>query len=284
MNQKRSQQVRWKFRGVSALACTATLTLATTACGNDNSTEQSTQSVVTEPSATEAPQSTAGTTQGNSDLCVLATALAGQEGIPTSDQLTMYKTLAPPEIADAANTAASAFLAAGGDLVRFYIAFANDDVAQSLTEINAWETVNCGIDHSDEPGAPLRGGATREREAGTTVVDVIATDFAFELGDETLTAGRTSLVLTNNGREAHFIELFKLAEGVTMEQVMLSENGGEGLIDGFWDSGAAAPGGTDEEVITLDLEPGTYGIACYISSADGVPHAMSGMTAQFTVV
>jgi plastocyanin len=209
--------------------------------------------------------------------------LAGQESFPTDDQLTRYQELAPPEIADAVNIAVPAFIAAGGDTVQFYKAFASDDVEQSLAEINAWETDNCGIDHSGEPGAPLAGGATREREDGATVVDVVATDYAFQLGSDAIAPGRTSLVLTNNGQEAHYIQLFKLAEGATVEQVMASQDGGDGLIEGSWDSGVAAPGGDDEEALTLDLEPGTYGIACFIGGADGTPHAFMGMTSEFTV-
>lgn len=255
------------------------------ACGSDedDAAEPSTQAASTDAPATEAPVATDASAQDDPAVCALATEMAGQESFPTDDQLTQYQELAPPEIADAVDIAAPAFIAAGGDMVKFFIAFADDDVEQSLAEINAWETDNCGIDHSDEPGAPLAGGATREQEDGATVVDVVATDFAFTLGSDAIAPGRTSLVLTNDGEEAHFIQLFKLAEGATMEQVMSSQDGGDGLIDGSWDSGVAAPGGADEEALTLDLEPGNYGIACFVSGADGTPHAFMGMTSEFTV-
>ena len=245
--------------------------------------EPSAQAATTDASVTAAPVATDSLPQDVVQICALATEMAGQDGFPTDDQLTEYQELAPPEIADAVNLAVPPFIAAGGDAVKFFIAFADDGVEQSLAAINAWETDNCGIDHSDEPGAPLAGGATREREDGATVVDVVATDYAFQLGTDAMAPGRTSLILTNDGREAHYMQVFKLADGATMDEVMSSPDGGDGLIEGFWDSGVAAPGGADEEALTLDLEPGTYGIACFIGAADGTPHAFMGMTSEFTV-
>lgn len=285
MIQRQNRHDGWRTRSVIAVACTTSLVLGLAACGSDEDDAGglSTQAASTDAPTTAAPAATDAPAQGDVPICALATEMAGQDGFPTNDQLTKYQELAPPEIADAVNLAAPAFIAAEGDTVKFYIAFANDDVEQSLAAINAWETDNCGIDHSDEPGAPLAGGATREREDGATVVDVVATDYAFQVGSDAMAPGRTSLVLTNNGQEAHYMQLFKLADGATMEQVMSSENGGDGLIDGSWDSGVAEPGGADEEALTLDLEPGTYGIACFVSGADGTPHAFMGMTSEFTV-
>ncbi len=45
----------------------------------------------------------------------------------------------------------------------------------------------------------------------------------------------------------------------------------------------AAPGGEDEEVVTFDVEAGDYGAVCFISGADGQPHAALGMAVPFTV-
>jgi plastocyanin len=62
---------------------------------------------------------------------------------------------------------------------------------------------------------------------------------------------------------------------------MASED--DSLVEGFWGTGMAAPGGADEEVVTFDLQPGTYGLVCFVPSADGTPHAMLGMATQITV-
>lgn len=271
MNERADRNPGRKVRSLAVAASIAVLAIAVTACSDDSSGAQKAPAEAGEPTA------------DNAALCALATKMAGQDSLPGVDQLMEYQKLAPAAIQDAVDTAAPKFIAAGGDPTKFFIALADDDVERAMAEINEWEKANCGIEEDGGPGGPLADGATREREDGTTVVDVVATDYAFRIGSAAIAPGRTSLVLTNKGNEAHFMQLFKLAKGATMEQVMASQDGGSGLIDGSWDSGIAAPGGADEEALTLDLEPGTYGMSCYISTADGTPHAAMGMTAEFTV-
>jgi hypothetical protein len=263
----------WNFRSVSAVGCTAILVFGISACGSDDENSGSV--------ATQTPAAAAVVAKDNEQVCALATEMDNQDNFPTNEQLTRYMALAPTEIDAAADTAGKVLIAAAGDMRKVYLSLADDNVEQSIWEINAWETDNCGIDH--EEGQRLEGGATRERETGATVVDVIATDYAFQLGNDAISPGRTSLVLLNNGQEAHFFVLFKLVEGVTLEQVFESEDGDAGLVEGTWDSGIAAPGGLDDEIITLDLEAGNYGMACFVSGADGTPHAFMGMTLEFTV-
>ena len=197
-----------------------------------------------------------------------------------AEQLSRYQTLAPAEIKDAVDSAAAPLFAAGSDPVKFFIAVADDAVQAAIYRIDAWENANCGVGHPDDS---LAGNATRDHEDGAAVVKVTAIDFQFAFDTTTIASGRTSFVLTNNGQEAHMMDLFKMAAGVTMDQLLKSDTGGEGLIDGYWGSNVAAPGGGDEEVVTLDLAPGHYGIACFVAGADGTPHAMTGMTKEFTV-
>lgn len=263
------------FRNISAVACITALVFSISACGSDDEDSGSV--------ATQTPASAEVFSKGNEQVCALAEEIANQESMPTNEQLTRYMTLAPEEIDAAVDIAAQAVIATAGDMRKFYLSLANDNVEQSIVEINDWETDNCGVDHEGGLGAPLEGGATRERESGATVVDVIATDYAFQLSSDEITPGRTSLVLSNNGQEAHFFVLFKLVEGATMEEVMASQDGGEGLVEGAWESGVAAPGGSDEEILTLDLEAGKYGLTCFVSGADGTPHAFMGMNLEFTV-
>ena len=44
----------------------------------------------------------------------------------------------------------------------------------------------------------------------------------------------------------------------------------------------AAPGQSDDLVL-VDLDPGTYTLLCFVTEPDGIPHAAKGMTAQVTV-
>jgi len=155
--------------------------------------------------------------------------------------------------------------------------FQVDDVEQAVDELNEFENQTCGTEH--EPTTPPEG-ASREVESGATEVDVTASDYAFDM-PATLGAGRTSFVLTNQGSEAHFLLVVKLAEGAKLEDAVQSED--DSMIEGIWETGIAAPGGDDDEVITFDLEPGNYGALCFIPGPDGTPHAFMGMQKEFTV-
>ena len=106
-----------------------------------------------------------------------------------------------------------------------------------------------------------------------------ATEYAFQIGD--VAPGRTSFVLVNDGAETHVMEIVKLADGVTFDEALATEDH-ETTIAGLWETGLAAPGG-DEEAVTFDLEPGNYALACYIPAADGTAHLSLGMQHQFTV-
>src|SRR5262245_36691218 len=193
------------------------------------------------PATTEAPATTAAadsaddaataTTEVAADpYCALAEEIAMQESPPSAEQLTRYQELAPPEIADAVATLAPALITAGDDMVAFYAAFAEDDAESASAQIDAYETEACGIAHDD--GAPPDGTAL-EVEDGAARVDVTATDYAFDV--PAVEAGRTSFVLTNQGHEAHFLYIVKLADGVTLDEAMQASDP-TGVIEGEWET------------------------------------------------
>jgi plastocyanin len=164
---------------------------------------------------------------------------------------------------------------AGDDMVAAVNALASDEVEEAEQKLNEVEQRECGVSGDDEE---LAAGASNEIEADATRVDVAATEYAFQLTPPTV-AGRTSFVLKNNGKEAHVAYVVKLAEGTTLEQAIQSESG-DG-VDGEWGTQLAASG--EEEAVSFDLEPGNYGIVCYLPSADGTPHFALGMAQEFTV-
>jgi uncharacterized cupredoxin-like copper-binding protein len=109
-------------------------------------------------------------------------------------------------------------------------------------------------------------------------VDYTASEFSFT-GPDKLPAGLISIRLTNNGHEPHHGQLLRLNDGVSLDQFMsalqydeqqaaalVSIEGGPGLID---------PQATAE--VSLELAPGTYLLACFVPSEDGVPHLAKGM-------
>ncbi|HTH05730.1 MAG TPA: hypothetical protein VL916_07660 [Ilumatobacteraceae bacterium] len=259
-----------RVRTVATLFAAAALMLS--ACGDDGDDAD-------DSDATEAPSDV---TEGGGDgeqpeVCALAQQMADQESFPTAEQLEQYQTEAPDEIADSVSVAVEHLAPVAGDDVAFFAAFAEDEVEAAVMEINAFETDACGIPHEDEGGIAGEG-ATGEIEDGAVRVDVVATDYTFDM-PEALEAGRTTFVLTNDGSEAHFLFIGSLDEGATVESVMASESG----INETWSGGLAAPGGEDDEVLTFDLEPGNYVVACFVPGADGTPHAFMGMAQELTV-
>lgn len=217
---------------------------------------------------------------GHEELCALAQEMFEQDDLPSAAQVEQYTELAPDEIADAVGVAGPPIIEADGNPAAFFNAVADDDVNDAVLEIDAWELENCGIDHehTTEPGQ-------NEIDPDATRVDVVATEYTFAFNTE-LTAGPTSFVMTNAGQEVHFMVLSQLADGHTLEEALAYEGDPEeaGLVTGLdFESGLAATGGDDEEVLTVDLPAGNWAMLCFISGPDGTPHAFSGMAVPFTV-
>jgi hypothetical protein len=249
-----------------------------TACGDDDDTAAPT-TVVKAPATTAAGSEAAsapGTTEPvPDDVCALATQIDEQEDLPNAAQLQKYKVLAPDEIKDDINKAADALLAAGDDTVAKFNALAKDDVEAAVVNIDAFETKNCGIDHEEDELPP---GTTKEKEDGAQQVSVTGREYSFDMPAE-IKAGRTTFTLDNQGQEAHVLVIFKLAEGVTLDEAM--ESSSDEGIEGQWASDIAARGETEE--LTFDLTPGSYGAVCFIPDGQGQPHFMRGMQQEFTV-
>ena len=91
-------------------------------------------------------------------------------------------------------------------------------------------------------------------------VEVAAVDFAFEGVPETLEAGETTFVLTNEGEVGHEMTLGLLPAGWTIEEVALGSSDSGTKIVGVIEP--IEPGASGE--MTVELEPGTYGYICGI--------------------
>jgi hypothetical protein len=109
----------------------------------------------------------------------------------------------------------------------------------------------------------------------------------------TLQAGPQIWKVTNAGTQPHFLELIKVPDGTTIDQVMGVLMMGEGatpapgmldpsLIEGVGGIGDLSPGQTGWYV--TDLPPATYAALCFFPDAEtGAPHALLGMIQVFTV-
>jgi len=150
------------------------------------------------------------------------------------------------------------------------------EVNRTADEIGLGACAEDGDDEEDE--------GEDEAAAGHTVVDVTATEYKFELASTTLRAGPTALHLVNNGEEQHELSFARIGEGHTLQEALEFEGDPEeaGLItDPSGDSGRIDPG--EDIFVNVDLEPGTYGMVCFIEAPDDTPHAFKGMAVEFTV-
>ncbi|PYP20872.1 MAG: hypothetical protein DMD54_00125 [Gemmatimonadetes bacterium] len=122
------------------------------------------------------------------------------------------------------------------------------------------------------------------------VVTITATDFVFDAPD-TIPAGLTTFRMLNQGRELHQAVIFG-APGKTFAELEAAEQPTESMV-GWWHAFLAMqptlPGGPgvvtggDSSIITANLAPGNYVIACFMASPDGKLHVQKGMFRRLVV-
>jgi hypothetical protein len=116
------------------------------------------------------------------------------------------------------------------------------------------------------------------------VIDIMASDYAFDAPD-TIPSGLVTIRLMNHGKEPHHAQLLRMNDGVSFSDfgaaLQLEGESALRLTTLTGGAGALDPGNSDE--VTLNLAPGQYAIACFIPSADGVPHLAKGMLKPLTV-
>lgn len=146
--------------------------------------------------------------------------------------------------------------------------------------------------------------------AKTNVVDIVTTEYRIE-APATLPTGWTTFMFTNKGAQAHFVVMYRLAEGKTIDDQLkhvapVFEPLMQGLRSGeltkadigpffeehvpdwglqmTWAGGAGllAAGRSTQATFLLD-EPGTYLVECYVKAPDGSWHTLMGMLQQITV-
>jgi len=128
------------------------------------------------------------------------------------------------------------------------------------------------------------------RAPSAHVVTITATDYAFAAVD-TIPAGLTTLRMVNQGREPHQAVIYG-ASGKSfaeLEAVAVPK----GSVAEWWHAflaihptfpgGAGAVMARDTSVITANLTPGNYVIACFIPSPDGTWHVQKGMYRRLVV-
>jgi hypothetical protein len=116
-------------------------------------------------------------------------------------------------------------------------------------------------------------------------VTITAKEYGFDL-PESIKGGVVTLKLSNTGQEPHMAMLFRLNDGVTMDQfsTALKEPDPSGVFAlGGLASGinTTLPGAT--QATTLDLKAGDYAVMDFGAGEDHVPYMAKGMLKPFTV-
>lgn len=248
-----------------ALAVAMTLGLLVTACGDDD-----------DAASTGAPAAE-GETASVDEYCALIETLDDQDGPPTAEQMEELKEVRPDAIGEEADVVADAFIAADGDVGKV---FADPEIEAAFGAMGEHDAEACGFDAPD--GEEVEEVATEPLE-GAEVVPVTGVDFEFEGIPAELPAGPTSFEFTNEGEAAHEMAVFRLGDGVDLDELLTREeepSEEEAEEVGFT---FTEPGGDATYLNADELEPGTYAVVCFIPGPEGKSHHELGMKTTFTV-
>ncbi len=122
-----------------------------------------------------------------------------------------------------------------------------------------------------------------------TQVDVIASDYAFELTTDFVAAGPVTFTLINQGSEPHQMQFAAVPDGFTAEDFVTTLQS-EGELAAFqeftWAGGVNGVEPGTSQVATAELAPGHYVVLCFIPTAGehGMPHLAMGMIDELDVV
>ncbi len=134
-------------------------------------------------------------------------------------------------------------------------------------------------------GAPSVVNPQSHHASALREIFIKATDFSFEVPKE-VEGGLVTVTMENDGAELHHLQLARLRDGVTLDQVqkVLAEGPEEALFSLLeWVGGPSivSPGGRSQ--VVLHLPEGQYLFICFLPSPDGVPHFAKGMVVPLTV-
>ena len=127
--------------------------------------------------------------------------------------------------------------------------------------------------------------ASQQTEAVPHEVTIVGRDHAFEAPDE-VPAGLLTFTFQNEGESVHHLQIVRLNDGVTFEQLMeaFAEGGEAEAFPLFTPVGGPAltdPGATGQ--VTLNLDPGAYALLCFVMDEEGIPHLAMGMARPLTL-
>lgn len=116
-----------------------------------------------------------------------------------------------------------------------------------------------------------------------TVVRVTAADFKFD-APTTVPAGQVTFRMINAGSEFHHVQIVRLPQGMdrtALRRALQSPGPAPEGVLFVGGPGTVAPNDSVDAVV--GLEPGQYGLVCFVQGADHVAHLQKGMVAMFEV-
>jgi hypothetical protein len=136
--------------------------------------------------------------------------------------------------------------------------------------------------------------AEGEAQPPETSVTIVEVDFAFGGVANAAPAGQQVWEVRNEGTQPHMLVLGKVPDGTTWDQVYQAvtsdpeatpEPGALGQEDFQYVGGVLLQSGGTTVYPILDLEPGRYGLICFVPDPNhgGIPHAMEGMIAMLDI-
>lgn len=239
---------------------------AVTACGNGADETATTTSNTTSTTEAEQPDEALA-------YCEKAVEINDQDGPPTPEQLHELSEVAPDDIKEDVDLTAEKFIEQGVN------AFGDPEFNEAIGRVEEWEAENCpgagDVGEEEEEAAPQ----TPDRDA--TQVAVTASDFEFQI-DGDVPAEKVAFVMTNEGEAPHHMSILKFKEGTTAEEAEAAFEDGSvpALVEEEVGQSSDAAAG-EEAVVNAELEPGLYGIGCFVDEPDGVPHFFKGMRIVF---
>ncbi len=115
-------------------------------------------------------------------------------------------------------------------------------------------------------------------------ITVDGADYAYVMPD-TIEGGVVAMRFRNVGKELHEFAFGRIDGDHTIDEAIEDLFASDGDVPYLTDLGGPpllSPG--EEITITRKLEPGTYGLLCFVPNADGELHLRLGMKRQFQVV
>lgn len=261
-----------RTRRLKAIAAVCAFGLLAVACGDDDDTEAS----ATDESSTPAPEGEAAGAEYQEYCDAVAAMDQAEEFDPAHFE--GVRDAAPEEIREEIDYVADAFIEAEGDVGQV---FADPQVEEMFGPIEQFEAEHCAA--GGEGGGEGEDEVATEPLEGAEVIPVTGVDFGFEGIPAQVPAGAVSFEFSNEGEVAHEMAVFKLGEGVDMDELLGRDE--EASEDEAQEVGFtfAPPGEGGAYLNAEELTPGTYAVVCFIPGPEGKAHHELGMKTTFTV-